>query len=312
MAFLGVITRQPSESLPITIRYERALAGRLGTVGIPVVTAPSGVTVGAVTVDGTTATVFTNGGTSGQEYMVEVTTILTIDGVPETVQDEFVLVVQETLTSADTETWASSARLYDDALPNVLQYVQGCPDETAIFHIRQAAIEFFQKSLAWREELPITTTTLDQSVYVFKTPVGASVAKLLSYSFNDEDHTVTDGDMARSMMLGNSSDNLVWTLDRNVFEINPSPEDGESVRVGVALKPAQDSTSIPGQHFEHHIDAIAVGAIARILNIPKQSFTDHTLAMQMRADFEAKMNRAASAAAKSFSRSRLRVTAHMY
>ncbi len=50
---------------------------------------------------------------------------------------------------------------YSYFMPFVLPYANGCPDLTAEFHVRQAAIEFFQRSLAWRQDLD-AAMTVDQ------------------------------------------------------------------------------------------------------------------------------------------------------
>ena len=309
MAFLGLITRQSNEALPLEVSYERVLNGRTGTVGTPVVTATSGITVGTPVVSGSYAYIPLTGGTSGTYYALEITAVLSFGGgVTETVQDEVLVLVQDIVASAEPSSWMGGVMELEDALPRILPYVNGCPDVTALYHLRQAAIRFFQRTLAWREDLAPVATVADQATYVIPTPASSAVARLLGVALDGgEAHTVS-ADMGRRLQLHTSGVDAAWTMDRSVFTIHPTPgEAGKDMVLRVALKPTQDALQIPGALYEHHIAALCDGALAGILNLPRQTFTDHQLATQFQTRFDHAMATAAAAAARSTSRAPLRV-----
>ena len=66
-----------------------------------------------------------------------------------------------------------------DFSPYVLPYVIGCPDPTMEMHARLAAIEFFRRTLSWREVLDAVLTDGTERVEL-ELPSGAQVIKIKS------------------------------------------------------------------------------------------------------------------------------------
>ena len=63
---------------------------------------------------------------------------------------------------------------WSDFSPYVLPHVIGCPDPTMEQHVRLAAIEFFRRTLSWREVLDSVLTDGTERVEL-EAPTGAQV-----------------------------------------------------------------------------------------------------------------------------------------
>jgi hypothetical protein len=261
MAFIGFITKQPAEELPISISYLLALDGRTGTVGVPMVTVPAGMTIRDPVLNGTTFSFIVEGGEDGSAYDFEIDAVLTIGGVPETVQDEITVIVREAV---------AAERMTDlsEALPLVLPFAQHCPEDVALFNLRQAAMDFFHRTLAWRATLNVTAKEGVGSYY-FPTPPQSLVVKLLDAYVGDVQVPVVKMETGRKAAMLTYQD-AIWTDDRETFHVRPVPgtqgiEQPITLSLSVALKPTQTATAIPTTQFNHHADAIANGALTRLL-----------------------------------------------
>jgi hypothetical protein len=197
---------------------------------------------------------------------------------------------------------------FDSALSRVLPYAPGCPDVTATFHLVQAAITFFARTLAWRVTLDDVLTEVGVTQYAFPLPAGSALVKLLKYSLDGDDScNVVDPDKGERLLANNHSHDVVWTDDRINFHVSPAPiEDDLPMSLTVALKPTQAATTLDAALFEHYIDAIATGALARILMLPKQPWTDKATASDKEIAFNDAIARTASAVSRGTARSKQR------
>lgn len=215
-------------------------------------------------------------------------------------------VTSSSATLAVTPALATMA--LESALDRILPYANGCPDQTAVFHLRQAAIEFFHRTQAWKQRLTPISTVVGQDAYYFNVPAGAAISKVLRYEYNGTEASVVDGGMGQSLQIYQSGADAVWTDDRMTFTVSPTPaEAGKTMTFQVSLKPTQAAATLPAAMWEQYIHYIAYGALARVLDIPAQTFTDPTMARTFRAAFEDAVNRVGSSAAKNTSRATRRV-----
>ena len=192
--------------------------------------------------------------------------------------------------------------LFADMLARILPYASECPPQTAEFHLREAATDFFQRTLAWREDLPDTLTVTGQQDYTLVLPEMTTVAKLLRYDSDGTEHRVVDAEIGEAYAISGDYTDAAWTVDRMTASINPLPaSDGVAMGFRVALKPAMSATAIPGAMYEQYINHIVNGALATLLALPRQTFTDQTLAANFRAMFELAVARVSVMTAKGFS-----------
>jgi hypothetical protein len=194
-------------------------------------------------------------------------------------------------------------RMFEDMLSRVLPYVRNCPPQTAIFHLREAARDFFQRTLAWRSDLPRLSTVVGQASYSMVIPQETTVAKLLAYAIDGQRNDVIDAELGMQLQLEEAGTQMAWSEDRSTVSINPAPlVAGVGLDFRVALKPSEDASAIPGAMVNHYIDNLADGAIARLLEMPGCDWTDPKTAPTYRGKYELAVARVSRMSAKGFSR----------
>lgn len=189
-------------------------------------------------------------------------------------------------------------------LPFVMPYVTGCPEDAAIHNIRQSAIEFLDKTGVWQESLPAKLTIAGDARYTLDIPAASAPVKVLSYKLDDVASRVLDGNAAASNV---ASARLV---DRETVELSPTPQiTGQQMVFVVTLKPTQDAADVTNEVFEHYAQDIADGAVARILKIAGQSWTNLPESKIREAAFNDAVDKAQWQRQKGFGRTTQRVTA---
>lgn len=192
---------------------------------------------------------------------------------------------------------------FEDMLHLVLPYAPNCPPQTAVFHLQRAASDFFQRTLAWRADLPTLLTVIDQPDYALVVPQEAAIAKMLRYSYDGSGFDVIDAEAGLALQLEEAGTQVSWTEDRSTASVNPVPADaGKTLDFRVALKPSLDGQAIPGLMFEHYSDHIANGAISRILRMPDKDWTNPMAADAYESRYEVSVARTARLSAKGFSK----------
>jgi hypothetical protein len=267
------------------------------------VTLPAGLTIGATSLVGNLFTCQINGGTAGQRYAIEVTATLSIAGLgPEVVQDEFLIDVAE-ITATSPATWQAGAIEFADCLKRILPYVPGCPDQTALVHLRDAAVEFCTQSLAWRAELTATTVA-GVATYTIPLPAGSLLVKMLQFDVGGDTRGGMPGpSRGRDLRRGTYSRDVAWTDDRATVTLNPPPStSGETVTLYVALKPSDEAETLPLELWQHHAKTLEHGALGTLMAMPTQPWSNPQLAGFNDDRFKTRTDSAASAAARGHSR----------
>jgi hypothetical protein len=192
----------------------------------------------------------------------------------------------------------------DRWLPFVMPYVTGCPEDAAIHNIRQSAIEFLDKTGVWQETLPAKLTISGDSLYTLDIPAASAPVKILEYKLDDVYGKVSDGSAVASAV---ASAKLV---DRETVELTPTPQKtGQQMVFVVTLKLTQAATDVTNEVFEHYAQDIADGAVARILKIAGQSWTNLPESKIREAAFNAAVDKAQWLRQKGFGRTTQRVKA---
>lgn len=172
-------------------------------------------------------------------------------------------------------------KLLDDFLPSIRPYAPGVADPTAYFAIRQAAIEFCERTRLWRFEDEFQVNSEDADGLM--APPDAVVHEIESAWFDDHKLTPqTTRWLDRNCVgwqtgLANGFPQYVTQKSQN--EVSIAPRGTGTVRLVMFLKPSQDADEVPDFLVDQHRETIAQGALARILMIPNQSFTSPDAAM---------------------------------
>jgi hypothetical protein len=180
----------------------------------------------------------------------------------------------------------------DEFLIHINQYAPTCPEPTAFFAIRQAAIDFCEATRSWRYEDEFNVA--DQYAQGISTPYGSVIAEIEGVRFDgyrlervtpayldERYHNWRDAGMT-------SGPQYVTQTEMNTIRIFPL-QDG-TVKVSMWLKPAQDCEELPDYLADQYREVIANGALGRILALPGKAFTNVQLAVAFSAAFAAKLD----------------------
>lgn len=203
----------------------------------------------------------------------------------------------------------------DEFLPNVRMYAPGVSDPVAFFAIRQAAIDFCERSRMWRWEDEFSITADDYEDLI--APDGAVIHEIEAVWFNG--HKITKKKTPKELdecLPGWRSDteNRPEGDPTYITQTAPNtmvlaPFGTGTVKVSVYLKPSQDCEQLPDFLADQHRETIAWGALARILMIPNQSFTDPNMAAVWGQSFQNKLDGKADAGITGQQRARVRTKA---
>lgn len=184
--------------------------------------------------------------------------------------------------------------------PWVMPQVKACPDQTALHHIREALREFCTKTLAWQQNLSITTTTTDDD-YLMPLQAGTSLVKILRAGLDeDEGLDIMSPDTADARSW--STKGRVWTVDRKHVLLAPRQAVPRTLKLRVAIKPAQAAAVIDDQLFEDFASTIADGALATLFDMSDVTWANPAKAVMKREKFKAECGKAALRVSKGFGR----------
>lgn len=163
----------------------------------------------------------------------------------------------------------------DDFLPLILPRAPGCPEPIAFDAIRQAAIEFCERTRAWRDtdqfmadEFGDMFAPAQSVIHQIEdarfdghrlAPVGVQD---LNGLYPDLDWTTLQGDQPK----------YVTQLHPNTVKVVPAYSG--MITLSLLLKPSNDAMDLPDFIYDQYARTIADGALAEILMIPGQPYTN--------------------------------------
>lgn len=183
---------------------------------------------------------------------------------------------------------------WSDFSPYVLPYVIGCPDPTLELHARLAAIEFFRRTLAWRAVLDAVLTDGTDQVVV-EAPTQAQIVKVKAVSVAGREFPLVETTHGAELSRTAPGREFAFARDSRTLAVYPVQTAGVSVVAEAALAPSINAEQLPDALAQSHMQDIANGAIAAIMRVPGQTFTDPNGAQGHQAIFE---RRIATVAAK--------------
>jgi len=206
---------------------------------------------------------------------------------------------------------------YSAFLPDVLPYVRDCPEFVAINAIRNACIEFCEKSTWWRTTLEDITLVAGQSEYDLDVEVGSAIAAIISahigkqpLRFGTEEKMVeTIGPDWRTRQ--GPIHYIVHDGDFDTIRIAHVPDSApdDPLTLHVALRPIKSSVRVPKELYERWSETIGFGARARLHDTPGQPYSNPEAAREYRKWFESGYGNATIQANRGRSRAPLIVRA---
>lgn len=162
--------------------------------------------------------------------------------------------------------------------PDLLTFVQACPEPLLNQELRRAAQTFFRRSRAWVQWLtPITLTSAVS--YPLTLPTDAMVVRLEKATLDGKPIELPNWRSFEADPLavpGQSSG--ITTADRISVLLAQPYAAGGRLAVQAALAPSDAATTIPDDQVAQHRDAILHGARSRLLLLPDKSFTNPQMA----------------------------------
>jgi len=170
---------------------------------------------------------------------------------------------------------------YETLLPEILPMVTGCPDTLIENSVRQAAIEFCEKTGIYQSELDPVTTVSGIYEYDLEAPSGTSVHKIMWVTHDGKElEPISTTLLEQRVPDWRDSDNYStpeYFLKQGAsFLLAPVPAATMplSTILRVQLKPTHRSTACDESVMSDWRDSIVNGALFRLLRIPNRDWTD--------------------------------------
>lgn len=183
--------------------------------------------------------------------------------------------------------------------PLVQVYAASAPWPTMLAQLRRSAIEFCERTRCWRHVVSIDINLQDEIVVA---PGYSAIHEFETVEFDGEPLTplqYTDGqDMAGEdgvpRYITQKNPNTVRLLPFKAGKLDLTlflkPIEGHAHFAQAGEYPQDDYDLVPDFLYSNHAEAIAAGALVRILTIPGQGFTNPDLAAMFAQRFEAATN----------------------
>jgi hypothetical protein len=204
---------------------------------------------------------------------------------------------------------------YDNFLPEVLPYVPDCPEFVAINAIRNACIEFCEKTHYVQVDLDPITGVANVPNYQIDTPTDTAFCDVIQAWYNNVLLIPKNVDeltrMYRSVDWRTLSGNpgFITRVIQPELLLVPFPilTAPNALTIRAALAPTRASTTVQSRVWEHYVETIALGARARLYNTPGQPYYNPKAAAEMRMMFRVAMMDARRKTEKSITRADTRI-----
>ncbi len=183
-------------------------------------------------------------------------------------------------------------KLWNEFYDFVMPHVPGVDTAMVDFHLRETAIEFYERSQAWRYvHAPITVTALTANYpYVTPDPAQTEVHVINYAEFNDDEiGSQTSQFSSRYKDWRNLISQPEFVIGSQTEAILvPIPSLDGTLDLIVSLKPTVDSTGIDDDlQFNDYRATMVHGALYRLMRIPAKPYTSQELAYAHMVDFSA-------------------------
>jgi len=180
----------------------------------------------------------------------------------------------------------------DELALSIKVYAPGVADPAMYFGIRQAAIEFCERTRLWRYEDEFTVS-VDEAEFL-AAPNGADIHEIEAVFFNGQELEPAATSWLDDHLAGWRT-NTLSGLPKYYTQTEPdtirlAPFQAGTVSLSVRVKPSQDAETLPDWMVNQHRETLAHGALARILLMPNQSFTNPELGAAFGALFARKLD----------------------
>lgn len=207
-------------------------------------------------------------------------------------------------------TLAAATLRYVDLFNDVLPEVPDCPTALAENAIRNAVIAFCRDSLVWQHTPVKQAIVADQATYVVAAPAGADLVELTRLTLGGEDVDP----ITREEALYDEAEGYTLSEDGTSIVLYPTPAEAvvqaEGLGFTFAVAPKRTSTTFPSWIHTRYLEALALGAKANLLRIPKKPWTDMKSGDAYLSEFRAKTASAREDAVRNLTRTTVRTASY--
>jgi hypothetical protein len=205
---------------------------------------------------------------------------------------------------------------FDSFLPEVLPYAPNCPELIAVNAIRNACIEFCEKTWFWQHDCTPQTGALNVSEYTPDVPTDTHLVGVINAWYDGqmmfpEDNATLRRKFPYSDYRDATGQPKFWQhTDPDTMLIVPKPDAnsaGMLLTMRVAVAPVRASTDVNAQIHERYVELIAQGALARLKATGGQPYSDPTGAVLLDRMFKSECVKVRADVERSLTRGPLRV-----
>lgn len=171
--------------------------------------------------------------------------------------------------------------------PKILQHATGCPEPTIIEHVRDAAVLLCQRTRCWRDIDEFTTAGYGEEEIPAIAPY-AALFEIEKAWFNDHElearkhgHDMLFHDEGLPKYFTQASPNSVLIEPRMIGNL----------KLSMFLRPSENAEVLPQFFFDQFPRELAEGALATILMLPNQPYSDPSRAVFYDQRFSAALDR---------------------
>ncbi len=183
-------------------------------------------------------------------------------------------------------------RDFDTLSPLILPTAPACPDPTLVWAVRKSLTELCERARIWRapDHFEVTETGPE----VLFVPQGAHLHKLETVAVNDGKplEPITLIDLERRYPDWRKAEGMarfVVQTAPGTLSVTPS-QVGDVIRLVAYLKPSPTADSAPRHLLDRYEEIVSYGALARILAIPRQEWSDPSLAAYYLQSFNSRID----------------------
>lgn len=186
----------------------------------------------------------------------------------------------------------SGTKNFSDFLPEVLPYVHDCPAVVAVNAIRNAAVEFCERTHYWQVDASTMGVSGSSSQFIILLPADTNIIDVKECWYNGRRLIPKSTEELATLYKGTDwreaeGDPHYYTFTMpGDMRLVPSPTmTGSELSMRVAIAPSRVSTTIDSDIYENCLETIAKGARARLNSLPGQPFYNMELATILRKEF---------------------------
>lgn len=185
-------------------------------------------------------------------------------------------------------------KAWADFYPDVLPFVIGCPNPTVDAALRKAAREFCLISKAWQETEEFESDG-ETNRYFFDVTGRTELVQVVRASVGGKDLDIYGAhELPSDWETRPPCQRSLYHLNAEEYLLFPMPLAAQAVSVTQAMRPSMQGTGVGDEVFNLHSTAIASGAAAQLLRMPRQAWTDLEQAAICKAEFDSGVHTAAN------------------